>query len=150
LFLVHCLSLLSCRGLFLVHCLSLLRKVDHATLQNPTEGTQCPPIRASTLVNPRLHQVLNWYNLVAALAAGGVPFCEQQRTLAFGSYPGRQCHSCCERTCIRVPPPPKKGPHHAAGFDCLQCKTIAVLDVCRQAPSKLLSQPSTLALTQLP
>jgi hypothetical protein len=24
---------------------------------------------------PRLHWVLNWYNLVAALAAGGVPFC---------------------------------------------------------------------------
>jgi hypothetical protein len=24
---------------------------------------------------PCLHQVRNWYNLVAALAAGGVPFC---------------------------------------------------------------------------
>jgi hypothetical protein len=54
--------------------------------------------------------VLNWYNLVAALAAGGVPFCDQQRSLTVGSHLGRQCHSCCERTCPRVtiPPPPKK------------------------------------------
>jgi hypothetical protein len=51
-----------------------------------------------------------WYNLVAASAAGGVPFCDQQRSLNVGSYLGRQCHSCCEQTCLRVTiPPPSKG-----------------------------------------
>jgi hypothetical protein len=49
---------------------------------------------------------INWYNLVAALAAGGVPFCDQQRSLTVGSHLGRQCHSCCERTCLRVTIPP--------------------------------------------
>jgi hypothetical protein len=53
--------------------------------------------------------VLDWYNLVAALAAGGVPFCDQQWSLTVGSHLGRQCHSCCERTCLRVTiPPPSK------------------------------------------
>jgi hypothetical protein len=42
---------------------------------------------------PCLHQVLDWYNLVAASAAGGVPFCDEQRSVAIGSCPGRQCLS---------------------------------------------------------
>jgi hypothetical protein len=28
------------------------------------------------------------------------------RTVAVGSYPGKQCHSGCEQTCL-VPPPPQ-------------------------------------------
>jgi hypothetical protein len=50
--------------------------------------------------------VLNWYNLVAALAAGGV--CNQQRSLAVGSTTGGHCHSCCARTCERVTIPPNQ------------------------------------------
>jgi hypothetical protein len=55
----------------------------------------------------------NWCSigtiLVAASAAGGAPFCDQQRSLTVGSYLGRQCHYCCEQTCLRVTsPPPKK------------------------------------------
>jgi hypothetical protein len=75
---------------------------------------------------PLVIMVLTWYNLVAASATGGVPFHNQQRSLAVVCYLGRQCHSGCERTCLRVkksppPPPPtilqeqrlsKKG-HHA-------------------------------------
>jgi hypothetical protein len=45
----------------------------------------------------------DWYKLVAASAAGGVPFRDQQRSLAADARPGRQCHSCCERTCLRPP-----------------------------------------------
>jgi hypothetical protein len=53
----------------------------------------------------------NLERLVAALTAGGVPFCAKQWPLAVGSEPGRQCHSTCERLCPRVkilPPPPNK------------------------------------------
>jgi hypothetical protein len=57
---------------------------------------------------PCLHQVLNWDNLVAALAAGGVPLCDYQRSLAVGICPGRQCHSCYEQTCRRVTSPLRK------------------------------------------
>jgi hypothetical protein len=28
--------------------------------------------------------------------------CDQQQALTVGSYLGRQCHCCCERTCLRV------------------------------------------------
>jgi hypothetical protein len=52
--------------------------------------------------------VLSWYNLVASSAAGGVPFCDQQRSLTVDSYIGRQCHACCEQTCLRVTMPPSK------------------------------------------
>jgi hypothetical protein len=52
---------------------------------------------------PRLHQVLIWYNMVAVSAAGSLS--DKQRFLAVGSRPGRQCHSCCEQTCLRVAVP---------------------------------------------
>jgi transcription initiation factor TFIID subunit TAF12 len=42
-----------------------------------------------------LHRMFIWCSLVAALAAGGVP-----------SNPGRQCHLCCEQTCLRLTVPP--------------------------------------------
>jgi hypothetical protein len=49
------------------------------------------------------------YNLVATSAAGGVVFFSKQRSLAVGSYRGRQCHSCCEQTCLHatIPPSPQ-------------------------------------------
>jgi hypothetical protein len=47
-------------------------------------------------------------SLVTASAAGGVPFCDQQQSLAVRSYPGRQCHSCCVQTGLRVTFPPNK------------------------------------------
>jgi hypothetical protein len=34
-----------------------------------------------------------------------------QRSLAVGSYPGRQCYSDCERTCLCDPPPPSIDGH---------------------------------------
>jgi hypothetical protein len=63
----------------------------------------------------------HWYNLVAALAAGGVAFYDQQRSLNVGSYLGRQCHSCCERTCLRVTiSPPNKAAAAAVWAQCQQ------------------------------
>jgi hypothetical protein len=56
--------------------------------------------------------VLNGYNLVAALAAGGVPCCDQQqffgRWLLLGGPVAtacQQCRSCCVRMCLLYPPP---------------------------------------------
>jgi hypothetical protein len=43
-----------------------------------------------------VQSVLNWYNLLAASVAGGVPFINYQWSLTVGSYLGTQCHSCCE------------------------------------------------------
>jgi hypothetical protein len=82
-------------------------------------------------------QVLNWYILVAASAAGGVPFSIINNGLAVGSCPGWQCHPCCERTCLRVtaPPPPPHEPlaHLRIAWLCRasnrHCNCIAAL-VC--------------------
>jgi hypothetical protein len=60
------------------------------------------------LGRPPLHQVRNWYNLVAASAADGVPFCNQQWSLAVSSCFVRHCHSCCEQTCLPVASPTPK------------------------------------------
>jgi hypothetical protein len=57
------------------------------------------------------------HSLEAASSADRVPFCSQQRPLAVGSYPRRQCHSCCGQKCLRVPPPPKRS--------CLMCPVNA-------------------------
>jgi hypothetical protein len=62
-----------------------------------------------------LHSMLKY--LVAASAAGGVPFCDQQRSLTVGSHLGRRCHSCCERTCLRVTIPPLKSVHQVLSVE---------------------------------
>jgi hypothetical protein len=66
---------------------------------------------------PHLHQVLIGYNIIAASAAGVVPFLDQQRSLAVGSCPGlgRQCNSCFEQTCLRVTVYPTPF-HHFGGL----------------------------------
>jgi hypothetical protein len=57
-------------------------------------------------VHTMVQLFLNRYNLVAASAAGVVPFCDWQQCLTVGSYLGRQCQSCCERASLRVTFPP--------------------------------------------
>jgi hypothetical protein len=42
----------------------------------------------------------------AAQGGGGVTMVIL--SLQVGSYPDRQCPSCCEQTCLLDPPPPKK------------------------------------------
>jgi hypothetical protein len=53
-----------------------------------------------------VHRMFIGYSLVAASAAGEVLLYDEQRSLAVGSYPGGQCHSRCERTCLQSTFPP--------------------------------------------
>jgi hypothetical protein len=46
-------------------------------------------------------QELEWFGGSPG-CRGGVPVCDEQWSLAIGSYPGAQCHSCCGRMCVVV------------------------------------------------
>jgi hypothetical protein len=48
----------------------------------------------------------NLVKLIGSFGCWRVPFWDEQRSLVVGASPVKQCHSCCEQTCLHAPSSP--------------------------------------------